>query len=406
MAIDTAEKVIKTADEYEVVLAEIDRLAGVDPAPGTPEGDRLELLAVLARDYEGRTLPRVTVDPIEAIQLRMEQQGLRQKDLIPFLGSKSKVSEVLARKRPLTLAMIRALHAGLDIPAESLLGGADPRLIEPTGLEWEHFPIAEMVRRGWIKADLKQWKARGEELLRQFLAPLGGPEPDLVMYRQTGHVRSGRTIDQWALTAWTAQVIRRAMASTCPVRYQPGSITPDVMKQIAQLSWSDQGPRLAQEFVCKRLGIPVIVEKHLPRTHLDGAAIQGPVGPVIGLTVRHDRLDNFWFCLMHELVHIDRHFTESTRRFYDDLDTESGQDLREREADQVAGDALIPPEEWAKAPARSLHSMEAVRSLANHLQIHPAIVAGRIRNESGRFQVLTGLVGHGQVSKAFAEQGS
>lgn len=404
MAIEAAGKVIKTGDEHEAVLAEIDRLVGLDPAPGTSEGDRLELLAVLARDYEGRTLPRITVDPIEAIQLRMEQQGLRQKDLIPFLGSKSKVSEVLARKRPLTLAMIRALHAGLSIPAESLLGGTDPRLLVPTGVEWEEFPFAEMVKRGWIKADLKQWKTRGEELIRQFLAPLGGPEPSLVMYRQTGHVRSGRTIDPWALTAWTAQVVRRAGASKCPVRYQAGSITGDVMRQIARLSWSDQGPRLAQEFVCKRLGIPVIIERHLPHTHLDGAAIRGPEGPVIGLTVRHDRLDNFWFCLLHELVHIDRHFTGNTWRFYDDLDMKSGQDAREQEADQVAGDALIPPEEWREAPARSLHSPEAVRSLADHLQIHPAIVAGRIRNESGRFNVLSGLVGRGQVSKIFEEE--
>jgi len=175
------------------------------------------------------------------------------------------------------------------------------------------------------------------------------------------------------------------------------------MRDIAKLSWSEQGPRLAQEFVTKRLGIPVVIESHLPGTHLDGAAIQGPRGPVVGLTVRHDRLDNFWFCLMHELVHVDRHFTAEARRFYDDLDAGPAQDARELEADQIAGDALIPKHVWVDAPARSLHSPEAVMDLANQLQIHPAIVAGRIRHESGRFQVLGGLVGRGEVKKLFVE---
>ncbi len=123
-------KVIKTRDEYDSVLAEIDRLVTRDPDPGTTEADRLEILTVLARDYESRTLPRITVDPVDAIQFRMEQQGLRQRDLVPYLGSKSKVSEVLARKRPLTLSMIRALHSGLGIPAESLLGEKSPSLLQ------------------------------------------------------------------------------------------------------------------------------------------------------------------------------------------------------------------------------------------------------------------------------------
>ncbi len=119
-------KVIRSPEDYEAALSEISRLVDRDPTPGTSDGERLELQTVLVRDYESRTLPRVTVDPVDAIQFRMEQQGLRQRDLVPYIGSKSKVSEVLARKRPLTLSMIRALHTGLGIPAESLLGQRDP----------------------------------------------------------------------------------------------------------------------------------------------------------------------------------------------------------------------------------------------------------------------------------------
>lgn len=394
-------KVIRSREEYEAALSEIDRLIDRDPEASTPDGERLDLLTVLVRDYESRTLPRVVADPVEAIRFRMEQQGFRQRDLVPFVGSKSKVSEVLAGKRPLTLAMIRALHTGLGIPAEVLLAQRDPAMLEPAGFEWERFPLREMMARGWIKTTARDLKSRGEELVRQFLAPLGRSE-EAFAYRQTGHVRSARHVDQYALAAWTARVLRRAEGVATPTPYKPGTITPDLMREVARLSWSEQGPRLAQEFL-EKLGIPVVIEPHLPGTHLDGAAIQSSAGPVIGLTVRHDRLDNFWYCLMHELVHVWRHLTADARRFYDDLDAEATQDAREREADEMAREALIPMDDWVSSPARALHSVEAVDDLAQRLRIHPAIVAGRIRFESGRFRILSGLVGHGEVRSVFNE---
>jgi HTH-type transcriptional regulator / antitoxin HigA len=396
-------KVIKNRTEYDAALAEIGELIDRDPAPGAADAERLELLTVLARDYESRTLPRVGVDPVDAIQFRMEQQGLRQRDLVPFIGNKSKVSEVLSRKRPLTLTMVRALHEGLGIPAEALLGSRDPALLEAPAFDWKQFPLGEMVKRKWFTASARELKARGEELVRQCLAPLGKPEAVLAMYRQTGHVRSGRRVDHYALIAWTARIVGRAEEIRTSVPYRRGSITLDVMREIARLSWSDQGPRLAQEYLGKRLGIPMVVEPHLSGTHLDGAAIQGPRGPVLGLTLRHDRLDNFWFCLMHELVHIDKHFTDEARRFYDDMDMGPEKDDREVEADNVAGEALIPNTEWEMSAAKSLHSAEAVMDLANALHIHPAIVAGRIRHESGRYRVLSGMVGQGGVRSLFSE---
>jgi len=93
----------------------------LDPVPGSEEHDQLELLTLLISVYEKEHYPIGLPDPIEAIKFRMEQQNLSKKDLIPFLGSRSKVSEVLSGKRPLSLTMIRALHNGLRIPAEVLL---------------------------------------------------------------------------------------------------------------------------------------------------------------------------------------------------------------------------------------------------------------------------------------------
>lgn len=115
------DRIIKNEKEYNRCLKEIEALIDIDPKPGTPGADRLELLTLVVSKYEERKYPLPSPDPIEAINFRMEQQGLKSKDLIPYIGSRSKVSEVLNRKRPLSLKMIRALNKGLGIPAEVLL---------------------------------------------------------------------------------------------------------------------------------------------------------------------------------------------------------------------------------------------------------------------------------------------
>jgi HTH-type transcriptional regulator/antitoxin HigA len=123
--------------------------------------------------------------------------------------------------------------------------------------------------------------------------------------------------------------------------------------------------------------------------------------PVIGLTLRYDRLDAFWFVIMHELVHVLMHLGPENPSFYDDLDTEARSDPREAEADAVASEALIPSEEWNRSPASKLRSAEAAIHLARRLKIHPAIVAGRIRRAYKDYRVLSGLVGQGEVRQQF-----
>lgn len=112
-------KVIKSKHEYAAALARAEKL--MDAAPNSPQGDDLELLSVLIEDYEQKHFPIDRPDPLAAIRFRMEQQGLTQNDLVPLLGSRSRVSEVLAGKRGLSLKMIRALTTGLHIPAQLLL---------------------------------------------------------------------------------------------------------------------------------------------------------------------------------------------------------------------------------------------------------------------------------------------
>src|SRR5215207_1827126 len=114
-------RIIKTDEQHLAFLAEVERLAILDPDPDSPQGLRLELLAMLVESYEKVRYAFAKPDPVEALAFRMEQQGLRQKDIAPLLGGKNRASEVLSRKRPLTLPMIRAVYERLDVPAELLI---------------------------------------------------------------------------------------------------------------------------------------------------------------------------------------------------------------------------------------------------------------------------------------------
>jgi HTH-type transcriptional regulator/antitoxin HigA len=113
-------KLIKTKSEYVAALARVEKL--MEAKPGTAHGDELEVLSLLIHEYEDKVFPIDKPDPVAAIRFRMAQQGLTNKDLVPFLGSRSRVSEVLSGRRSLSLKMIRALVCGLRIPAEVLLG--------------------------------------------------------------------------------------------------------------------------------------------------------------------------------------------------------------------------------------------------------------------------------------------
>lgn len=112
---------IRTKADYKATLKEISGLMETDPAPGTLEGDRLDILATLVQAYEAKHFPIDPPDPVEAIKFRMEQSGLSVKDLEPLIGKSNRVYEVLSGKRPLTLAMIRRLHQSLGIPAKALI---------------------------------------------------------------------------------------------------------------------------------------------------------------------------------------------------------------------------------------------------------------------------------------------
>lgn len=312
-------KPIRTEADYEAALVRIETL--MDAEPGSPEGEELDVLTDLVELYEAKHVPLGYPSPVAAIEFRMDQAGLTQRHLVPFIGSRAKVSEVLSGKRQLTMPMARALHEHMGIPAEVLLQEAGATLSEPlAGIEWERFPLEAMCKLGWIP-NARNLKLRAKELVEDLVRRAGGPEvAGAALYRKNDHARANAKMDPYALKAWCWKVLAEANESRPTTTYQPGTVTLEFLRQLARLSWSDAAPRLAKEFLAKH-GIPLVVVPHLPKTYLDGAALKlGDGTPVIGLTLRYDRVDNFWFCLLHELAHVGRHMdNDDDASFVDDL---------------------------------------------------------------------------------------
>jgi HTH-type transcriptional regulator / antitoxin HigA len=404
-------RVIRTRADYDTGRGEMDRLLELDPPRGSPDRHRLEVLLVLLGDYEAREVPEPGVDPVDAILFRMDQLGLKPRDLEPYLGSRSRVSEVLARKRPLSIGMIRALHEGLGVPAEALINPAATagQGLESTVIAWERFPVREMIARGWLEAErATRWTREGaRHLLEPFFARAGGGHAAAPLYRRSIQVRAAKGMDEFALAAWTARVLQVAKEHRPTSRFDAHSLDVISFRGLVQLSRRDDGPRLAQEWLADR-GIAMVVEGHLPRTRIDGAAMLAEDGtPVIALTLRYDRLDNFWFTLLHECGHVVRHLAGDSEggavQYVDDLDVDDAGDAREREADTFARESLVPTAEWHASAVAFAPSVDAAVALADKLAVSPAVVAGRVRHEKRNFRLLGPLVGSGKVRRLFPE---
>lgn len=388
-------KVIKNENDYKEALGYIESLidAGVENNP--PDEAKLEVLVTLVEDYESKMFPKDIPDPIDALEFVMEQRHLSQEDLVTYIGSRSKVSEILLRKRPLSLNMIRALHDGLGIPAKILLN--QHRSTKSEEVVYENFPIQEMIKRGYVKAQ------NLEEELTSFFRLIGTTPNTLALLNRTYYVRSPRPMNQNSLFAWMARVVNRAEEEKNEIPYKEGSLTTEFLKKVVDLSDEDDAIYKAIELL-KTVGISVIVEQHMSKTYLDGVAImiEGQ-NPIIGMTIRKDSLDNFWFTLIHELAHISLHYGKGTNLFYDDIESVGSNDPREKEADELALNILVPNDEWKNSPASIIPSPDAAKSLAKKLGIHPAIVAGKMRYEKKHFYFLNSLIGKGEVRKLFSE---
>ena len=398
-------KPIRSERDYEAALDRISELMDIEI--DSPEGDELDVLVDLVELYENKQVPMGYPSPIAAIEFRMEQAGLRPADLASFIGSRAKVSEVLSGKRAITMPMARALHEHLGIPADVLLQEPDVDLDDPwADMEWSRFPVKSMAKLGWIP-DRPDLAGRAEHVIRDLINRAGGLDvAGAALYRKNDHVRANAKMDPYALKAWCWQILARANEDLPKTGYERGTVTLDFLTKVARLSWSEDGPRLAKELLVKS-GISLVIEKHLPKTYLDGVALRlGDGRPAIGLTLRYDRIDNFWFCLLHELAHVGRHMdNDRGEAFVDDFTLRKlegrREDPRETQADEWAEEALIPRSVWEASAVRDRPTSMAVMNLANALQVHPAIVAGRVRYQRKNYRLLSQFVGTGEVRRQF-----
>lgn len=384
-------KVIKTEEDYKNALNAIEVLMVQDPDPESKEGEQLLLLTTLVSDYESRAFPTTLPDPIAAIKFRMEQADLKPADLVQYIGSKGRVSEILSGKRQLTLDMVRALEAGLGIPAKVLIQKPDQSK-ESQYQHWDTQLVKTMEARGYFGSmSLKKYDKTA--LLVKFFSLLGGGMQPVALLRKTNFRVEART-DKNALFAWKVRVLEKAEKVKAH-KYKHGVVDLNFMRNLIKLSVKKDGPILAQEYL-REHGIKLIIEPHLPKTHLDGAAIfTEKDNPVIGLTLRHDRLDNFWFTLMHELGHIGRHYDQDIELFYDEkLQDKDGIEINEteKEADEWAEESILPNTKWEISPAKVTPSSMAAQSLAEELGVHLVVISGVIRYKHQNYYYLNKIV--------------
>lgn len=282
------------------------------------------------------------------------------------------------------VAEFRNLQNSLDLNIESLA--------------WNQFPIKEMYLRNWFEGlfagSLKMAIDNAKEIAKEFIAN-AMDNPIRALARQ--RIRHGGRANRYALLAWQCRLIMLSRKINIKNKFKQETITNEWFNRLARLSCQEDGPRKAVDYL-QEAGIPLIIVPHLENTYLDGAALLLPKGPVIGITLRYDRLDSFWFVLFHELIHVKKHLHKGkTETIFDDLDVSANE--IEKEADECAGEALVPKEKWETALARYVRSKEVIIGFAKEIGVSPAIVAGKIRRETENYYILTDMVGQGKVKR-------
>ncbi len=374
-----------------------------------------ENLSMQLHEYE--TLKSGTVEILKASNLEELPsilirarivKGLSQRQLADAIGLKEQQiqryeAEEYASANLRRLADVsNALSLSITEIAEFVATSQRPIEVDKDVLAWDQFPVKEMYRRNWFKespGSLEEARANAEELVKEFVTDsLDSPVQAFARQR----VRLGGVVNWYALLAWQCRIIDLAKKKGKEVvsKYKQKAITNEWLNELAHISIEKDGPQKAVNYL-QDSGIRLVIEPHLPQTHLDGAAILLSDGsPIIGMTLRFDRLDNFWFVLFHELVHIMKHLHKGdVESIFDDLDVEA-EDI-EKEADEQAGEVLVPEDKWNTALARYLRSEDSIKDFAQELHIHPAIVAGRIRKEANNYIILKDMVGQGKVRKLF-----
>ena len=263
---------------------------------------------------------------------------------------------------------------------------------------WSRLPYKEMIKRKWFQVPRTGNPIEG---VKQYFLQAAGPQFATAFHRKK--VRCGNAPNEYALLAWQARVLELAHRMEGHSLNTEFELDDRWLPKLTRLTKRKDGPKRASDLLAEN-GIALVIERHLPGSYLDGAAMLSNSGrPVVGLTQRYDRLDNFWFVLLHELGHVFLHMFDGLKCDFFDEESANETDSIEAEADQFALAALIPENLWDRCLSRFALSEESVRIDSNNLGIDPSIIAGRIRKERGDYTILNDLIGQGQVRAQLKE---
>ncbi|WCT11561.1 XRE family transcriptional regulator [Mucilaginibacter jinjuensis] len=368
---------------------------------------QLRQLNEMVTEYESLKSGEVLVTPINSltelplalIKARIVN-GLTQAELAEKLGLKMQQIQRYESERYETASLKTlekiASQLGIVLHGDVQLAATNNK----ESLDVSKYPFKEMFKRKWFTdftGDLNAALKNSATLLHWLFDQANLDSLQLNLNRQT--LRTNKEIDSFALKAWYARVLIKAVHQNDIPPFNQESMTEDWFSGLVKLSSFVDGLQRVTDYV-NEVGIRLIIEEQLPGTKLDGAALLvANQSPVVALTLRYDRLDNFWFVLFHELAHVRLHLSQHAPVIFDDLDTDAKG--IEEEADKFALNLLIPNDVWRKSLVRFSPSEETVQNQAAELGISPALVAGRIRRETGKYHLLTNLVGSGEVRKAF-----
>ncbi len=327
-------------------------------------------------------------------------KGWRQKELARrlFLPEQQIQRYEAERYRSISLSgLLRVARAlGIRLTAEVDQPLPDPWL---PSYEMSSIELQKVLRHarenGWLdKAD--QSDENGISQLRRTVAEHVGEHgtPSLLRTGLNVHDLS----KDWFLLAWKAQVTRQALRQIHRKKPKYRPLDMSWMTQLVKLSARDDGPLLAKQMLAEQ-GIILVIEPQIAGMRVDGAAFLIDDHPVIGMTLRVDAVDNFWFTMLHELAHVVLHYrTGLASGFFDDFEHVEIDDVEE-EANRFAQNMLIPDAVWTKSPARIAKTAEPIERLAKQLEISPAIIFGRLRMERQDYKLFSDKIGRGGVRK-------
>lgn len=328
-------------------------------------------------------------------------KGMSQGDLARAIGMREQQIQRYEadRYKSISLANYRRFSDVLNVRLEASMPETR-NWLPKSGNFLEDYPREEFrkllkhaIERGWIESEGDITEKSKD--LADFLSVGSTGDVSAALLR-TG-MKNGPVAYELSLLAWHAAVIRRVEETLEGIpTFDPLDIS--WLGELVRLSSRPAGPKEALEFL-RAKGIVTVIEPQISGLTLDGAAFTLSGVPVIGLTLRFDRIDYFWFTLLHEVAHIFLHHSSGlSEGFFDDVE-ESSDDRAEIEANEFASSALIPSERWRLSPARISSDPEPIEQLARQLGIHPAIAFGRIRKERKNYSLFSNKVGQGLVRK-------